>query len=289
MRKTIIAMKNILLLTDFTLKSDNAHAYTFNFFKGQECEFHLLSIQKTWEYTTDDLMSSSPRGNIDNALLGDNRTKVDAMIAHYKEAYSHSLFTFQGHVDYDVFTDAISQAVTAYDIDLVVCGTDGKTGIVENIFSSHALRIIRKVECPVLVIPENYGFITPKRIQYLLDYDDNFEMCGKEPLIDITHKYASSIDVLRLTFGFHMEDHEFEYEHTEIEKLFPSTTVTYARHIDEDPVAVIRESLLKKSCQLQVLSAKNQTFLERIFSYSHLSQIVNTVTTPLLILRDCNS
>lgn len=282
-------MKNVLLLTDFTPKSHNAHQYAFQFFKGQECTFHLLSIQKIWEYTMDDLIIASPKSDVETALLGDNRSQVAALVDSYSSKGYGDGFTFKGHVDYDVFTDAVAQAVGTYAIDLVICGTDGKTGIVETIFSSHTLRIIRKVDCPVLVIPEDYAFKSPSNVRYLLDYDDVFEMCGKEPLIEVVRAYKATIDVLRLTFGYDMEPKECGEERRAIQLFFPSNPVSYHTYIDQDPVRVIQIRQQKEPAQLQVLSAHKQTFLERMFSNSHLSQIVNTATVPLLILRDCNS
>lgn len=282
-------MKNILLLTDFSLKSDNAHMYALQLHKGQQCTFYLMSIQKIWEYTMDDLMVANPKDDINKALLGDNKSKLKATKARLGEQYATEDFTFKSSVDYDVFTDAINQAVNEYEIELIVCGTDGKTGIVEAIFSSNTLRIIRKVDCPILVIPDKAEYQKPSSIQYLLDYDDVFEMCGKEPLIQLIRKFKSNIDVLRLTFGYDMEPKECEEEHKEIQKFFPSNPVTYHTFIDQDPVRVVQVRQQKVPAQLQVLSAHKQTFLERIFSNSHLSQIVNTATIPLLILRDCNS
>lgn len=282
-------MKNILLLTDFTPKSNNAHSYALELHKGQQCTFYVMSIQKIWEYTMDDLIVANPKDNLNTALLGDNRTKVKAVKEKLRKKYDSEDFTFKTSVNYDVFTDAVAQAVGTYDIDLVVCGTDGKTGIVETIFSSHTLRIIRKVDCPVLVIPKDYAFESPSNVRYLLDYDDVFEMCGKQPLIEILRKYKSKIDVLRLTFGYDMEPKECEEEHHTMQKFFPSNPLTYHTFIDQDPVRVIQIRQQKEPAQLQVLSAHKQTFLERMFSNSHLSQIVNTATLPLLILRDCNS
>lgn len=282
-------MKNILLLTDFTNKSDVAHDYAMELYKGQQCTFHVLSIQKVWEYTMDDLMVASPKDSIDAGLLGDNRSKLSAVIERLKHETLHEDFSFKSIVDYDVFTNAINQAVDAYNIELIVCGSDGRSGIIEAIFSSHALRIIRNVDCPVLLIPKGIKYVAPTSIHYLLDYDDIFEMCGKEPFIEIVRKYKSEINVLRLTFGYDMEPIECEEEHIEIQKFFPSNEVTYATYIDKNPSDILHEIVQKEKPQLLVLSAKNQTFLERIFSNSHLSQIVNTSTIPLLILRDCNS
>lgn len=282
-------MKNILLLTDFTSKSNAAHDYAMQLFKGQRCTFHLLSIQKVWEYTMDDLMVANPKDTLDVGLLGDDRTKLNAVIERLKGQTADEHFNFESSVDYDVFTNAINEAVAAHKIEMIVCGSDGRSGFIEAIFSSHALRIIRKVDCPVLLIPKGVLYEEPKIIQYLLDYDDLFEMCGKEPFIEFARKFKSEINVLRLTFGYDMEPTECEEEHHEIQKFFPSNSVTYHTYVDKDPVGVIQEELGKKPAQLQILSAQNQTFLERIFSNSHLSKIVNTATIPLLILRDCNS
>lgn len=282
-------MKNILLLTDFTPKSDNAHAYALELHKGQRCTFFLMSIQKIWEYTMDDLIAANPKDTINTALLGDNKAKTITSKMQLENLYPLEDFTFVESVTYDVFTDAVKSAVREYQIDLIVCGTDGKTGIVEAIFSSHTLRIIRNVDCPILVIPVGTSYQKPSRIQYILDYDDVFEMCGKEPFITIVGKYKSTIDVLRLTFGYDMEPKECEEEHQEIQKLFPSNPVTYHTFISQDPLSFIELRQQKQPAQLQVLSARKHTFLEQIFSNSHLSKIVNAATLPLLILRNCNS
>tara|TARA_R110001632_G_scaffold78767_10_gene176539 strand:- start:75 stop:923 length:849 start_codon:yes stop_codon:yes gene_type:complete len=282
-------MKNILLLTDFTNKSDAAHNYAMQLFKGQRCTFHVLSIQKVWEYTMDDLMVANPEDSLDAGLLGDNRSKLNTVIDRLKLETMQEDFNFKSIVDYDVFTNAINEAVDAYNIEMIVCGSDGRSGIIEAIFSSHSLRIIRNVDCPVLLIPNGVGYKAPTSIQYLLDYDDLFEMCGKEPFIEIVRKYNSEINVLRLTFGYDMEPKECEEEHIEIQKFFPSNVVTYATYIDKNPSDILQGIVEKEQSQLLVLSAKTQTFLERIFSNSHLSQIVNTAAIPLLILRDCNS
>lgn len=282
-------MNNILLLTDFTETSYNAHKYAFEMYKGQQCAFYILSIQKIWEYTMDDLMMSSPNQDINTALLGDNRSKLNTIKDIYAKDYVLENFHFNTVADYDVFTDAINEAVNSFDIQLIVSGTNGKSDLIEKIFSSHTLRIIRKVDCPVLIIPEDTDFEKLIRIQYLLDYDDVFEMCGKEPLIKLVRNYQSTIDVLRLYFGYNSDQLDNDQEYQEINNLFPSNEVDYQTYADKNPVQVIKEHLINKPAQLQVLSAHRQTFLERIFSNSHLSQIVNSATIPLLILRDCNS
>lgn len=280
-------MKNILLLTDFTAKSENAHQYAFKYFKGQECTFHLLSIQKAWDFTMDDLMVASSKSSVDNALLEDNRSDLASLIIKYTSIYSNGTYTFKSHVDYDIFTDAISQAVLKYKIDIVVCGTDGNTGVMEAIFSSHTLRVIHTSDCSVLVVPEHYTYEVPKRVQYLLDYDDSFDTCGKDLFDELILNYKPKVSVLRLTFALEMHPVECDAEEVEIKSLYPHVPLDYHILSTEQPINEIDEFAEKNDVQMQVISVKKQTFLERVFSNSHLSDIVNSSSLPVFILREC--
>ncbi|AUC80277.1 universal stress protein [Nonlabens sp. MB-3u-79] len=281
-------MNNILLLTDFTLKSENAHEYALKLFKGQKCNFHLLSIQKFWEYTMDDLMIANPKDNISSALLGDNMASLKEAKEQLIKQTKKEDFNFHTIVDYDVFTTAINDAVENYNIDLIVCGTNGKSDIMESIFSSHTLRIIHNTECPLLAVPEGFVFVNPRNIEYLLDYDDLFDECGKDPFLQLVKKCKSIIHVMRLNYGFVIESIDYKKEQEDIIKYFHGTPVVYEIHIDEEPIAVIEESMQRLAIQMQVLSAHKESFIDRIFSNSHLSKIVNMARLPILILRTCH-
>lgn len=281
-------MQNILLLTDFTAKSKNAQHYTCQLLKGQTCTFHFLSIQKIWEFTMDDLMGATYVQSLDDVLLGDNRIMVNDQIKNFNSKYQQEDFTFKGSVDYDDFIHSVNQAVDKFDIDLVVIGTDGKTGIIEAIFSSHTLSVVRKVDCPILIIPEGFEFEKPTSVQYLLDYDDSFNVCGKDLLLELVKKYKSIIHVIRFNYVFVIEPIDYKKEQEAIIKYFYGTPITYETHLDEATIIVIEQSLITASSQMQVLSAGKESFIESIFSDSHLSKIVNAATVPLLILRDCD-
>ncbi len=282
-------MKNILLLTDQTTKSQNAHAYAFSLFEDQECTFHLLSIQKIWQFTMDDLMAAGAKSDLDTAILGDERLEVTKLVSLYRIRFNNTKFSFQAHIDYDVFTVAINKAVRGYGIDCIVCGTDGASDIVERLFSSHTLRIIRKVDCPVLIVPKGYQFQKPRQVQYLLDTEDIFEMCGKKLMLEIVRTFKSQIAVFRITTIQEVERNSFIQEKVEISKFFPSNGLTYHTISDSDIIETLNYIRLQYPGQLKVLSGKRETFLERIFSKSHVSTIVNMAKMPLLILRDCNS
>lgn len=282
-------MKNVLLLTDFTSKSTNAHHYACKLLTGKTCNFHFLSIQKIWEYTTDDIMVATYENSIDDALLGDNRTMNDEQVRDFEDNYARENYTFQGHVDYDDFVHSINQAVDKFDIELIIIGTNGKTGIFEAIFSSHTLSIVRNVDCSILVIPEDYRFIKPQHLQYILDYDHSFEECGKEILIELLHSYPLMMYVLRFKYGFELNPRDYKTEEESMTKYFHGTPIIYTIATYKKSRDVIQQSLLDDRIHLQVLSAHKENFLDRIISDSHVSKIINEITVPILILRECHN
>jgi nucleotide-binding universal stress UspA family protein len=281
-------MKNILLLTDFTAKSYNAHDYALQYYTGQPCTFHVMSVQKYWEYTMDDLMVANPEDDVMTALLGDNELQLKATETELVKRSTSEPFTFHTIATYDVFTDAINNAVTKNDIELIVCGTDGKSGLIEAIFSSHTLRIMRNIECPLLAIPEGFVFQPPAVIAYILAFEDVFDACGKERLQELTNTYESIIHVLRFNDGVVMEPADYDQEQKDIATNFSDNYVHYEAYPTDEPVAVIERAIAYNGIQLLALSAHKESFLERMFSDSHLSEIVNAATVPLLILHDCN-
>jgi nucleotide-binding universal stress UspA family protein len=278
-------MKNILLLTDFTSKSEGSHEFACKLFLDQECKFIFLSVQKLWVYSMDDLMVSTYYG-IEEALVGDNKVKVEEQVAKFADRYAPQNFQFEGVVDLNYFTKSVDENTAKYNIDLIVIGSDGVSGISEVLLSSHSLRIIRNVDCPVLMVPEGSRFERPSRIQYLLDYDDVFEKCGKELLMELVNTYQPEIQAMRLTYGYRMHTGNFEREFEKIKELFYDCTVNYFTQKLDNPIEFILSHLEIKPAQLQILSAHKHSFLEDVFSNSHLKQIVNAAHIPLLILRD---
>ena len=77
-------------------------------------------------------------------------------------AWSQDLVNVVRHVDTGVpFLEVIRYA-REHDIDLIVLGTHGRTGLVHMLMGSVAEKIVRKAPCPVLTVrPEGHDFVMP--------------------------------------------------------------------------------------------------------------------------------
>ncbi len=137
-------MKTILLLTDFSDSATNAIHYAMRFFESETCVFHLIHVHKAGTFISDDLMTS-PTESIYESFTKVPKQKLNAIVEDLKENYKNPNHTFEIIVDFDVFTDAINQAIKSNSIDYVVMGSNGATGAIEVVFGSNAINVINTV------------------------------------------------------------------------------------------------------------------------------------------------
>lgn len=64
-------------------------------------------------------------------------------------------------------------------IDLVVMGTQGATGAGDVLFGTNTIHVIKKAASPILAVPSEFTYKTPKRILFPTDYG---MVCQKEKL-----------------------------------------------------------------------------------------------------------
>ncbi|MCF4100230.1 universal stress protein [Gillisia sp. M10.2A] len=278
-------MKNILLPTDFSETSNNAIEYALKFFKDETCTFHLLSIYKVWEYTTDNLMQASPDNSLYESLLSESKKKLAVLAEELEKRSITRKFKFNTITDYDVFTDAINQVIELKNIDLIVMGSDGATGAVEILFGSHVLRVSRKVDCPLLIIPKDYVFRQPKNILLTIDYDTYFDPAAVKPLMDLIFNKKLHLHALRM-MPENIEPAEKSIEKMKVQKHFKEAECSYytLQGVSTEDAVYIITQVLKMDMNLML--ARKKLFIERFLYGSHISKIIYRTRIPLLMINE---
>ncbi|MGO9611880.1 MAG: universal stress protein [Dissulfurispiraceae bacterium] len=141
-------IKSILLPTDFSDGSLYALSYAVDMAKANDAKLYLLHVLY-------DIASASG--------LYIPHTSVDVMYREMEETAKKELERFgwqqrEGlkNVEYSVIRglpyEEILKCAKEKNIDLIVIGTHGKTGIDRVIFGSTAQRVVRHSTCPVLTV-----------------------------------------------------------------------------------------------------------------------------------------
>lgn len=161
----MIQLKKILLPTDFSEPAEKAILYACELAERFGSELHLLHV--VHDLTTDipDFgMGVAFPGYVDQLPLQQEQLKEAAqqhlrqvLPADYRPHVETQFATRQG----PAFLEIIGYA-RDYDIDLIVLGTHGRTGLSHALLGSVAEKVVRKAPCPVLTIrPDQHDFVMP--------------------------------------------------------------------------------------------------------------------------------
>lgn len=272
-------MKNILLLSDFSNNAKNAIHYALHFFKNEKCTFHVMHVHKIGSFTSDDLMHSS-KESIYESITKAPKEKLQALVANLKNTFNNANYSFETIIDFDVFIDAINQAVINNKIDFVVMGTNGATGAKEALLGSNTANVIRKVKCKTLIIPEGYTFTPIKELLLPLDPEDFIEGKRFTNLLEFIDTYQLHLHVLRINPN---------KENTEIEKEDRSNLSIFDckyHVVNKVPMDFALSSYMQtNTIDFLSLFVKKEGFLEHFFSKSNTKISISKISKPILVLH----
>jgi len=187
-------------------------------------------------------------------------------------------------VDYDELPDAINQIKRSIKFDLIVMGTNGITGAKEVVFGSNTINVIRKVDCPTLVVPEDFKYRAPKDILLPLDLKDSLSDTAFKNVIKFTKDFGEKLHLLRITPN-NKGLKEIEQDTENIDSFLGDTLYEY--HImNKVPMTYAVDAYIQSnSIDLTTLLVQKESLFERFFIGSPTTKISNNIRVPLLIFH----
>lgn len=190
-------MQRILFPTDFSENAWNAIMYAFAFFKGQSLDFHLLHVG--FQGSIDPSANVHAQGVSVSGLIPKGiQARLDDLVEEINTVYPNHKHRLHTHIEQSFFIDGIRKSVRNLDIDLIVMGTKGASGLKGIALGSHAGSVITRVKCTALVIPEDASFDVPLNIAFPTDFNILYKQSMIHRLKEFASFYDSSIKVLRV-------------------------------------------------------------------------------------------
>lgn len=156
----MIRLNRVLVPVDFSEFGKHALKYGCEFARRFGAELHLLHV-------VEDVYPMVPEAGMLLPAQGDYLAELKAAAQRAIDALPEADWS-NGIADVvrsigtgTPFLEVIRYA-KEHDIDLIVIGTHGRTGLVHMLMGSVAERIVRKSPCPVLTVrPEGHDFVMP--------------------------------------------------------------------------------------------------------------------------------
>jgi nucleotide-binding universal stress UspA family protein len=153
---TRISLKNILYATDFSLAAEAALPYVLGLATRYGARVHALHVRHPSPYP---LVGPEAMPQIMETL--EEQVKLDSESMHQMlAAVPHEVLNPEGEV-----WPRIAEVLEKENIDLIIIGTRGRTGIGRAVLGSVAEEILRRAPCPVLTVGPHISPNTKRRLE----------------------------------------------------------------------------------------------------------------------------
>ena len=269
-------MKTILIPTDFSENAANAFRYGIAFAKKLSAKIILYNVIHVPTDVVPPIIATS---------FDEMEKKALTKLENWKYEYlkHEKSVEVQCIVETGFAGDEIILHAKKRNVDLIIMGTKGATGLFEKMMGSITSNVIEKAPCPVLAIPENISLNDIKRIVFATDYRDN----DFESLVNIT-EIAKNFNAEILVLHVALNDKDFELENAHFDAFTDkvNNTIPYhqfafhllkGKNVEEE----LSHFLKEVHTDILVVSTAKRNLIAKLFNHSVTKGIAQHPEIPL--------
>ena len=276
-------MKTILLPTDFSENARNAMRYAIAMFCNEECRFILMNTYKT------PIAGASMLVSIDDIMLKETIKMLEEEKEKIAEWKSCANLKIDLRAEFGDIVMGINGVLRSEDVDFVVMGTKGASGLKEVIIGSNTAAAIRKVNKPIIVVPEDAKFNKLSTILLATDYTEIHNQEDITVLKQIASAHNSTLDLLNIkqTSEESITTEDISTAGLNMKSSFEGVNCQLSTFEAEDIPSGILDYMEKEEyIDMLVLVAKKYGFFEEIFHKSVSKKVVAHTQVPTLIINE---
>lgn len=278
-------MKRILVPTDFSAYANKALDYAVSLAKKSGAEIVLLHACELIHNPFQDRKELIAEYN--QSLQKGANDQLEALEKSIEETENVPITTqlYDGGV-----IDSIMQTVSRNNIELIVMGTLGRTGLRNKILGSRTAEVLSESEVPMITIPNDYEWSEPKRILLALK-DPNEKVELLKPAFDIGALFQS--DVKAAIFTDDREEGVEVMEHSrtiygmqqKLQKAYDNTFVKTVHLSGHDFQSAVQEYINTNDINLLAMITHKRDTVQSLFHKSMTRKMNYHTTIPLLSMH----
>jgi nucleotide-binding universal stress UspA family protein len=273
-------MKTILFPTDFSSGADNAFNYAISLSDKLKAKLILFNSFHIPVYTSENAMAEG----MDDQLMHIAQNKLLKM--EKKVLQQSENLIVESIVNYGLAVENINSVAKEKDVNLIIMGTKGASGLKEVFIGSNAASVLEKSPCPVLVIPEKAQFKNMDKIVFATDFKDS-DFYSIALLAEVAYLFNSEIIIVHVSQVAPAENHEKDLLQWYKEELKKKVNVDYKNISFHDLVGgnvdyELEDFIEKNNVDLLALSMRKRNIFAKLFDHSLTKRMAYHSQTPLL-------
>lgn len=273
-------ISKILIPTDFSDVADNALIYSIGLAQKTNASIHLLHVNSI------PIIDNSFPSNIYQTYITEIEEYAKKSFLNIEEKYlKKANLKYETKITFGFVNDEIQHFAQENEIDLIIIGTTGASGIQEILIGSNAASVVSKAEIPVLVIPPTSTFSDLEKIVYASDFNEP-EFPSVSRLAFFAGLYDAEVSILHVkSFADHLFDEEHNFFARNKENVEMNKWKVIKLPENENIIDSINNFIEMENPDMLVLAKHNRGFFDRLFHRSLSKQMAYHTKIPLLVLN----
>lgn len=268
-------MKKILVPTDFSPLADHALAYAIELggaFNSELLLYHVYHVSKV-DYNRDFPADEQP-------LKKELERKMELTQLKFQESVAEKGLSLQGKVAREPILALFERKVEEHEIDLMVIGSKGASGLKKVIFGSVAATALNMAKIPVFIIPPKSTTGSIKHIVLAVD-KHTISKAVLAPLHQLAVAFGAKVTVLNVKTeitsaairksSIDLEGVESTYQEVPLSNTINDTISKFVKTNDCDLLCMVR---------------RDKGFFERLLQGSNTVNQAYRNQLPLLVLPE---
>ncbi|KQC30095.1 universal stress protein [Flagellimonas eckloniae] len=281
-------MQKILIPTDFSENAWNAIDYGMQLFRNKKCTFYLLNTY-TPVIPSSRFMAKMIDGvSIVDAVRNSSEQGLQKTIDRIKTKYGNPNHSFEIVSSFNLLVEEVKDIVDAFDINLVITGTKGASGIDEVFMGSNTVRIIKSTKrCPVLAIPQHFDFITPSEIAFATDFNRFYTTSELNPLLELAEMFQATIRIVHVQYGIKALS-ELQQFNLNMLRRYLGETEHYVHTVSELNSVSKTLEIFSKELDIHLLALLNyqHSYMEKMTREPIVKRTAFHTQIPLLVIPE---
>ncbi len=278
--------KKILLPTDFSKNAWNAIVYAIELYKNEVCDFYILNVFNSTGYALESMTIPEPGERLyeeakeksENGL-----TKILERLSFRDDNPDHKFFMVS---QFNSLLEGIKNLVDKKDIELIVMGTKGDSDATNIIYGNNTVLVMEKMRsCPVLAIPKEACFKTPKEIVFPTDYKTHFKRRELKYLIEIAQISNAAIRILHISDSDELTEEQKNNKQL-LEENFEGIEYSFHTLHNVGVRSGLSSFVESRESDMVTFINRKHTFFGSIFSKPMVKNLGYHSKVPVLALHD---
>jgi nucleotide-binding universal stress UspA family protein len=281
-----VALRNILMAIDFSPSSDAALDYSVAIARRYGSRIYMTHVIRPDVYQ---LVSPEAMETVlDQARHYAEQQMAKVLVSGRVRGVPHQVLLGQG----ELWT-VLSELIEEHEIDLIVVGTHGRTGLKKMLMGSVAERVFRMAPCPVLTVGPHVPHDAvkrrgPRQILYATDFSATAEGAAGYALT-LAQEHQSNLSLLHVLEGDRFDSVKAETAADRLKSLVvpeaalwctPDFRVAFGHPADE-----ILRAAEDREADLIVLGARKPDFSISQLPPATAYKVVCSAHCPVLTIR----